>query len=271
MFLTSPTYYGVRSDLPALAAAAHARGCVLVVDAAHGAHLPFLGDWDLSAADLAVVSAHKTLPAPGQTALLFSSDRFPQQALRRAAALYGSSSPSYVFLAALDVCRAWMEETGERAYRKTAAAVERLRARYPALRPSDAPLDPCRFVLCTPDGLAARARLEEAGIYVELADRGHILCILTCMDTPEDLARLTAALDTLPAGRRRLPPPPPPAEAGPDAPARPCSPPGNAAPARRRRAGLRPAPGPLSARDTHRGPGRADREKNCRIFRANRL
>mgnify|MGYP005966835617 FL=1 len=213
VFLTSPTYYGVCSDLPALAAAAHARGCVLVVDAAHGAHLPFLGDWDLSAADLAVVSAHKTLPAPGQTALLFSSDRFPQQALRRAAALYGSSSPSYVFLAALDVCRAWMEETGERAYRKTAAAVERLRARYPALRPSDAPLDPCRFVLCTPDGLAARARLEEAGIYVELADRGHILCILTCMDTPEDLARLTAALDTLPAGRRRLPPPPPPPEA----------------------------------------------------------
>lgn len=96
--------------------------------------------------------------------------------------------------------------------------------RYPALRPSDAPLDPCRFVLCTPDGLAARARLEEAGIYVELADRGHILCILTCMDTPEDLARLTAALDTLPAGRRACPAAPS-AGGGPDAPAGPVRPP----------------------------------------------
>ena len=68
--ITSPTYYGVLSDLPALAELMHRRGGVLVVDGAHGAHLPFLGNDHLSAADLVVTSAHKTLPALGQSALL---------------------------------------------------------------------------------------------------------------------------------------------------------------------------------------------------------
>ena len=132
VYLTSPDYLGGMADISALAEVCRKHGTLLAVDNAHGAYLKSLPrslhPMDLGA-DLCSDSAHKTLPAPGQTALLFSSDRFPQQALRRAAALYGSSSPSYVFLAALDVCRAWMEETGERAYRKTAAAVERLRAR----------------------------------------------------------------------------------------------------------------------------------------------
>ncbi len=71
----------------------HRRGGVLVVDGAHGAHLPFLGNDHLSAADLVVTSAHKTLPALGQSALLLAGERFPHAGLRRAASLYGSSSP----------------------------------------------------------------------------------------------------------------------------------------------------------------------------------
>ena len=107
--ITSPTYYGMLSDLPALAELMHRRGGVLVVDGAHGAHLPFLGNDHLSAADLVVTSAHKTLPALGQSALLLAGERFPHAGLRRAASLYGSSSPSYPMMACLDLCRAWME------------------------------------------------------------------------------------------------------------------------------------------------------------------
>ena len=85
--ITSPTYYGVLSDIPALAACCHAHGARLVVDAAHGAHLPFLGNRDLARADLAVVSAHKTLSAPGQSALLLAGADFSHAELRRAASL----------------------------------------------------------------------------------------------------------------------------------------------------------------------------------------
>ncbi len=226
--ITSPTYYGVLSDLPALAAVCRAHGAVLVVDGAHGAHLPFLGNFDLAAADLAVVSAHKTLPAPGQSALLLAggsrtagasprptadalaSRCFTQAELRWAASLTGSSSPSYVLMAALDVCRAYMEAEGAAAYRRTAEQVAALRCHYPSLTEGDAPLDPARFVLRCSGGFAAQEKLEELGVWPEMADAGHVVFIPTCADGPEQFARLRAALDTLTPGDCPPFPPPPP-------------------------------------------------------------
>ncbi len=210
--ITSPTYYGILSDLPAISSVVHAHGARLVVDAAHGAHLPFLGDRSLSAADIAVVSAHKTLPAPGQSALLFSS--LPLEELCRAASLYGSSSPSYPMMAALDAARAWMEEDGKSALARTVDAVAALRARFPALRPERLPLDPTRLVLSCADGFALKEALEAAGIYPEMADARHVVCICTASDTPGHFCRLEQALSRLlpaaPAGGLYLPPPPDP-------------------------------------------------------------
>ena len=209
--ITSPTYYGVLSDIPALAAVMHRHGGVLVVDGAHGAHLPFLGLDHFSAADLAVVSAHKTLPAPGQTALLLAGKGFSHGALRRAGGIYGSSSPSYPMMAALDVCRAHMLEEGAAAYRRAAEGTAALRREFPALTDRDAPLDPTRLTLLSPDGLAAQGTLEGLGVWPELADRGHVVLILTCADTPADLARLRSALGEAVLGPcPALPPPPEP-------------------------------------------------------------
>ena len=42
-------------------------GGKLIVDGAHGAHLPFLGVDAFAGADLVICSAHKTLPALGQS------------------------------------------------------------------------------------------------------------------------------------------------------------------------------------------------------------
>lgn len=207
--ITSPTYYGVLSDIPALADVVHRHGGRLIVDAAHGAHLPFLGNLGLAAADLAVVSAHKTLPAPGQTALLLAGADFDPADIRRTAALFGTSSPSYPFMAALDVCRAYLEGEGGRLYRQTAILTAALRRALPALTDADAPLDPTRFVLHSPDGFATQAALEAGGIYPEMADRGHVVFILTCADDEGAFARLRTVLDALPGGRRVFPPPPP--------------------------------------------------------------
>lgn len=202
--ITSPTYYGVLSDILAIAEVVHTHGGKLVVDAAHGAHLPFLGDDSLSAADLVVASAHKTLPAPGQSALLFAGG-FPHEALRRAGCLYGSSSPSYLLMAALDAARAWMEDEGTSAYRETVVRVRGLRKRFPSLTDADAPLDPARFVLKTADGFGVQQELETLGIYPEMADFGHVVFILTCADGDRDVERLERALDKI------LPPSPSPA------------------------------------------------------------
>ena len=142
-----------------------------------------------------VTSAHKTLPALGQSALLLAGERFPHAGLRRAASLYGSSSPSYPMMACLDLCRAWMEEEGAAAYRAAARQVAALRRDYPSV--SGPALDPARLVLRAPDGFAAQAALEGMGVWPEMADAGHVVFIPTCADTEEDFARLRAALDAV--------------------------------------------------------------------------
>ena len=208
--ITSPTYYGVLSDIPAIAAVCHAHGAKLMVDGAHGAHLPFLGDEGYRAADVVVMSAHKTLPAPGQSALLFANG-FSLSELQRWGSVYGSSSPSYVFMAALDAVRDYMEGEGTARYRETVRLVGELRARRPALGEREGlSLDPVRLTLTSPDGFALADALRERGIYPELADRGHVVCICTCADGPQELARLEKGLEGTGGLGPCAPTPPPP-------------------------------------------------------------
>lgn len=210
--ITSPTYYGVISDIPAIARVCHARGARLMVDGAHGAHLPFLGYEGFAAADVVVMSAHKTLPALGQTALLFANG-YDLDALRRVGSVFGSSSPSYLLMASLDVAREWMETEGVKTYTKAANIVENFRNTFPTVRPGRLALDPTRLVVCCGDGFALEGELTRRGIYPEMADSGHVVFIFTGADGAEEGGRLAAALEEIlpglpPAEPSRLPPPP---------------------------------------------------------------
>lgn len=213
--ITSPTYYGVLSDIPAIARVCRAHGARLMVDGAHGAHLPFLGYEGFRAADAVVMSAHKTLPALGQTALLFANG-YDMSALKRMGSVYGSSSPSYLMMASLDIARDWMEREGAEAYTKAIGLVENLRKDVPALSPGRVELDPARLVICCGDGFAAAEALRRRGICPEMADAAHVVFIFTAADGEGEAARLAAALsDILPdypprAERAELTPPPPP-------------------------------------------------------------
>lgn len=191
--ITSPTYAGVLSETEAISRIVHARGGKLFVDGAHGAHLPFLGVDSFRGADGVAVSAHKTLPALGQGAMLFTDGVAPAR-VRRAAAVFGTSSPSYLILASMDGVRAWLEGEGGPAYAETARRVARLRERFPALDGGPA-LDPARLTLLTKDGPALTARLEKEGIWPEMADRGHVVLICTPQDLEGNLARLESALE----------------------------------------------------------------------------
>ncbi len=226
--IASPTYYGVLSDIPAIAGVCRAHGARLMVDGAHGAHLPFLGYTGYQAADVVVMSAHKTLPAPGQSALLFANG-FSLAQLQRWGSVYGSSSPSYVLMAGLDGVRDYMEGEGGARYRDAVRRVDEFRRRWPALRERDGlDLDPARLVLTSPDGFALARSLRERGVYPEMADAGHVVCFLTCADGAAEFDRLGRALEeagltgpcapSLPRRGRPRPPSPP---------GRPCFPPGS--------------------------------------------
>ena len=208
--ITSPTYCGVLSDVAGIAQVVHRYGGKLMVDGAHGAHLPFLGVKAFEGADVVVVSAHKTLPALGQSALLFTRGFDPDQ-VRRYAALYGSSSPSYPILASMDLARDYLEGEGGREYRRVAQRVQRLRGRFPSLG-ENFDLDPCRLTIRAKDGPLLTRTLESMGIYPEMEDGGHVVFILTCADCDADLDRLEQALEQCRAllGSRDVPLPPPP-------------------------------------------------------------
>ena len=187
--ITSPTYYGVLSDLQEISRVVHRHGARLVVDGAHGAHLPWLMDNPFPGVDLLVISAHKTLPAPGQTALLLARG-FDQEELRRRGAIYGSSSPSYPMMAALDWVRGWMDEEGAKRYQDTVRRTAAVREAWNCLRPGALDLDPTRLVWKVNGGKEVQEALEAQGIYPEMSDVGHVVFILTAMDGGEAFQRL---------------------------------------------------------------------------------
>ena len=112
--ITSPTYEGVISDIPAIAKACHACGVPLMVDEAHGAHLGFggfPGGALAGGADLVVQSLHKTLPAFTQTGLLHIQGNLADpEKVKQALDIFQTSSPSYILMAGIDTCLRKMEE-----------------------------------------------------------------------------------------------------------------------------------------------------------------
>lgn len=126
VIVTSPSYEGVVSDIQAIAQAAHKHNVPLIVDEAHGAHFGFSKDFPESSvrlgADIVVHSLHKTLPAPTQTALLHINGSLADaEAVKRQIAVFETSSPSYLFMAAMDSCIDLLfreKETLFKAYKK---------------------------------------------------------------------------------------------------------------------------------------------------------
>jgi len=118
VFLTSPTYEGMISEISEIADLVHRRKIPLIVDAAHGAHLGFHECFPENAiaegADLVIQSMHKTLPSLTQTAILLvgkEADKYVDiSLLQRFLAMYQTSSPSYVFMGTMARC---MHELGD--------------------------------------------------------------------------------------------------------------------------------------------------------------
>lgn len=203
VYLTSPDYLGGMADLPALAEVAHRFGTLLLVDNAHGAYLrflrPSLHPLDLGA-DLCCDSAHKTLPVLTGGAYLHVGRHAPSglaQDAKRAMELFGSTSPSYLILASLDLCVRWMAEQAEveldQCVKRTNALRTELRARGWRILPSD----PLRVTLRAPEGVLGTEladRLRRGGAECEYADPEHLVLMIAPNNREEDFRCVLAAL-----------------------------------------------------------------------------
>lgn len=192
VFITSPTLHGVMSDIPAVADLVHEKGGTLIVDGAHGAHLPWLGINHYEKADFVAISAHKTLPALGQASILLYQQADPHL-VGETASLFGTSSPSYLIASSMDLARNWMDEEGGEKYCKIAQKVAQLREKLPSLCEPLA-LDPTRLCLLAKNAVPLSATLEQQGIYLEMANRGHLVAVCTALDEESELDRLANAV-----------------------------------------------------------------------------
>ena len=207
VILGDPSYVGTTGDLAGHAQAAHEAGVPLVVDAAWAAYLGFHPDLPRHAiaagADAMVTSAHKTLPAYTQGALLLArTDRLDLARLNRAFEATHTTSPAGSIVASIDAARALLARHGPelcaRLLRGVAAARRRLRE-VPGLDVLDGPgVDPAKLVVLLAGtgahGVAVEEDLIAAGMPVEMGDRDTVIPIPAIADDEVRLAAFTEAL-----------------------------------------------------------------------------
>lgn len=130
----SPTFFGVTSDIRALAGVCHARGVPLIVDAAWGAAYPFcdrLPD-NLMAfgADVMVVGVHKTMGARAQGSFMpVAGDLIDRERFVWAFEMLQCTSPSVSILASLDATRRAHVAEGQRLWRRVVDLADSVRER----------------------------------------------------------------------------------------------------------------------------------------------
>ncbi len=206
--VTEPSYVGTVGDVAGLARVAHERGAALVVDAAWGAHFGFHPALPRHAlaqgADALVTSAHKTLPAWSQAAIVLArTERIDATRLDAAVEATHTTSPAGAILASTDAAVALLERDGEALLEDLLARVRRARDRLaavPGVRVLDgAGVEAAKLVVLLPgsgaDGNRVEGALADRGIPVEMADRDTLVPMVTLADDDEALDALCTGIE----------------------------------------------------------------------------
>jgi arginine decarboxylase len=213
VFIVSPTYYGMATDVEACAEVVHAAGAALIVDNAWGSHFGFHARLPRSpielGADAMIASTHKIVGSLTQSAMLLvaAGQRVDTEAVARAVRLVRSTSQSALLMASLDAARRQLAVHGEALLDRTIHAAERAREAIDAVpgcsvmgedvvgQPGIAGWDPLRMVIDVRD--TGRTGYEVASalsarydIYVELATQATLVLVLGLAQPVEVLDRL---------------------------------------------------------------------------------
>ena len=208
LYLTSPDYLGNLADVSAIAKVCHRFGVLLLVDCAHGAYLKFLPTslypTDLGA-DMCCSSAHKTLPVLTGGAYLHLAkeiDTALLAAAKSALALFGSTSPSYLILQALDAANAYLAADCKNNLVRVTAQLQDTKTRLVAHGYSCVGDEPLKITLATKPfgytGIEIATHLRKNGIECEFADKDFVVLMPATDVGTDELAHLEMIATSIP-------------------------------------------------------------------------
>ncbi len=216
VLVTNPTYFGLTTDVEAIAEIVHRYDKILLVDEAHGAHLHFHPSFPKAAidsgADMCVQSTHKHLAALSQGSMLHVKGvRVDILRLKTTLQMLQTTSPSYVILGSLDLSRYQMVQGGEKALGEVIEMCEETRnevnkipglaclTREQVRKIPNLDLDVTKLTVST-KGLPcsgydmAKILNSEYGIQTEMADFQNVLLFVSIGNTPKELKKFVKAL-----------------------------------------------------------------------------
>ena len=217
ILLVYPNYYGVGVDIVKIVKEAHKRGMIVLVDEAHGPHLPFSENLPVEAieagADLVAQSTHKSVGSLTQTSwLLGQGERINKRRITQMHQMLQSTSPNYIFLASLDMARYQLATEGKALISRTVELSLYLRhelnkisgittMEYIDIQERVVNYD-CTKVLIDAKVLGLtdvefERMLREYRIEVELVQAHHVLVLITIGDTKESVTSLIQAVQAI--------------------------------------------------------------------------
>ena len=216
VFITSPDYLGKIADIKGISEVCHESGIPLIVDNAHGAYLAFTEQSRHPihmGADMCCDSAHKTLPVLTGGAYLHIGDGLCEKnipEIKRCMALFGSSSPSYLIMASMDLCNKYLSESFRDDLKITAEKISEIKKQLCGVYSfyGDEPLKMTVYAFpCGLTGYELAERLREGGVEPEYADLTHVVMMFSTANTDEDFDRVLRAMKSVRMPRIRLEPP----------------------------------------------------------------
>lgn len=186
--LTLPSYKGLVSDFEAVYAEAKEAGVHLIIDAAHGAALAGLEEFDgfYTSCDAMVISPHKTLACLNQGAVILCNRPEYQGAILKYSNMFQTSSPSYLIMESIESSL----EDVEKGLYLVPPDFSDLALPHLVRNPLAGGLkaDPWKLLLyAAHQGPFMEEFLEEKGIYPEMHDAHTVLLLLSPFNAEDEI------------------------------------------------------------------------------------
>ncbi len=211
VYITSPTYEGVISDIKSISDVVHRYGGILIVDCAHGAHLGITNEKNANplelGADIVIMSLHKTLPAPTQTAVIcVKGSKVKSSDIKKYVNIYNSTSPSYLLMCGIEKCIDIIENNEDlfdkyyknlSDFRNKCLNLNKIYLFNPKCE-----YDEGKLVFCTDrcniSGLELKdILLQEYGFELEMASKNYAIAMTSIMDDKEVYERFYNSLEEI--------------------------------------------------------------------------